>query len=1396
MKKIILTLCLLLALPIAAVQTAKAADAYDSAAALESAKNDVANWMKYLPDNVFVAHVSIPGTHDAATADGWISSTGPTYSTTQEKNLDYQLANGIRAFDFRPGLKDGHLHCNHGTDETSLTMEDAFNKLTAYLDAHPSEFYVIHLFRGNVPNAGTSLTGGKNSDADREEYNRLCNEFFNQGKFADYIVEYSPYLKVKDIRGKMVIFRRDRINFAYIAKAGNLGDWPSDKNAGGENQIVPVTLASDNTVTGSFYTTDISSPDTKDELDIELTSITNLYNRSTSQDFPNAAKESTGAYKPFWVMCFTSGCYGKMTFNIDTTKGYLANATHTNPHFTSLVRTAQQNGTAGPTGIIFSDWVLTDNHDGYATMGVDLVPAIYENNFYYIENFILDDNLFAEEEVENFWPDGREYFLRNVGTGEFLSSGGDWGTHATINKYGIRITFNYDKDNNAYILKTTQGNGGIGDNYYVDNGSPALFKVKREGAGHFSFSLGENTLTATTHTNQYADGTVYLVDGRPYEAGNPMQQWEVIAVEDYFAQQIADATVNNGVDVSYMVRGHRFLPNDGDNWTGTTNYKKVINTIHASYIAAEGTNEWNDKELMLHCHNTSSSSLYSSNTVWSINHQITDLPAGLYKLSFQAAHYNFNLAESTLTFNINGESVREKLQSVSSNDAAAAVKAIRENPDKYIISLDLNLDETGTITFDMSKTKTNSITGLFLDNITLIYYGPDPTVTCERIQKAIDDATAKINALPAVCQEGWSEDMAPFQAIVDSKDVTGDGTSQVNDIYSLLRQHVYRNLTEGADFTSAIFNNSFEMGDLFGWEITPSDDSKVWDNANATYHVNNCDGNYLYNTWPKGTPLYQTLTSLPAGHYKLQALAVTGDTEDPRYVYLFANDHHSDAIGVNIDKVTFSDIEWEFDVAETGDVIIGILGAKADGSYDEFGDNWYKADNFRLTYMGEPVMDVFYDFLQKAIDMATARVNTLPEQYRTGWDAEMAPYLAIIENQALEGDGTKEADEIYSLMRAHVFAQTEPGADFTAAITNNSFEWGTAYGWTVAEGRGDTGVKPNSNDVYAIDNCDGSYMFNTWDGDNWGSAITQTIPNVPAGNYRLTALLTSDAGKTVYLTANDSRAEVTAAAKTHGEEAVLEFTLTETGDLTIGASSLNAWYKADNFRLTFVSTLEQTIAWTMQGSTFDTLILPFEAEIPAGLEVYTADDLEMGPTGRYHVLVLSPAAAIEACKPYVVKRADAGDAAPAALRAAARAAQTYEFTGVPQQTESDLHTHGALTGTLAGTTVTAGGYAIAHEAEQSYFMTDIDGTTAVEANHAFIANDDNKASLSKIYFETPADDLNTGVDNVIADDAPVSVYSTAGVLLRRDVPAAEALDGLAAGVYIITDGFNVTKTVK
>ena len=146
-------------------------------------------------------------------------------------------------------------------------------------------------------------------------------------------------------------------------------------------------------------------------------------------------------------------------------------------------------------------------------------------------------------------------------------------------------------------------------------------------------------------------------------------------------------------------------------------------------------------------------------------------------------------------------------------------------------------------------------------------------------------------------------------------------------------------------------------------------------------------------------------------------------------------------------------------------------------------------------------------------------------------------------------------------------AQTSENSPMTWAILNHSFETGSLQAWTAETTAGDTGVKPNSNGTYTTIGCDGDFLFNTWNGDAVGYGISQTIADMPAGSYKLTASFAGPANATVELFANNESTTVTQTAPGTFTDVDLEFDLATAGDITIGTQNSTSWYKVDNFRL-------------------------------------------------------------------------------------------------------------------------------------------------------------------------------------------------------------------------------------
>ena len=200
---------------------------------------------------------------------------------------------------------------------------------------------------------------------------------------------------------------------------------------------------------------------------------------------------------------------------------------------------------------------------------------------------------------------------------------------------------------------------------------------------------------------------------------------------------------------------------------------------------------------------------------------------------------------------------------------------------------------------------------------------------------------------------------------------------------------------ENTDITALIANSSFELGNTLGWTTAASDDTGARENT-GVYATTGGDGTYLFNTWGQGTPITQTIGTLPAGQYTLTCLTTSSNSDAGGKVYLTMNGNHNDGLTNEANTAgAFFTNSYTFTLGSTTEVTIGAVGAAGDGSYTAEGHWWYKADKFTLTYNGEDPLEQAKVALNDEIDAATTvkdawtpKVGTTPFKYaRTYYDA-------------------------------------------------------------------------------------------------------------------------------------------------------------------------------------------------------------------------------------------------------------------------------------------------------------------------------------------------------------------------------------------------------------------------
>lgn len=704
------------------------------------------------------------------------------------------------------------------------------------------------------------------------------------------------------------------------------------------------------------------------------------------------------------------------------------------------------------------------------------------------------------------------------------------------------------------------------------------------------------------------------------------------------------------------------------------------------------------------------------------------------------------------------------------------------------------------------------------DNFILTRTGDRDTASgYELIELAMRDATERVNAMGSPYNDNWN--LSKYQQIIDELSLEGDGTKEFYEIYGLLREQVYAQpQTDGVDYTNAIINPSFEFGTTRGWDTQFVGDTGVRECANETYTMQGSVGTYLFNTWDNGSgaPISQTISGLPAGHYRV--IATIGGDQD-NYVFFEVNGQRSEAKKIERAKGIGEDKAFEFDVAEgTQEVTITIVGGNSDGTYNETGGCWYKVDYVRLTRHGDTKVCFFYDRLQRAINRLNALAADLPDKYRVQWDP--SDYQDLYDkhingpshNNITEEDdpmngsnGVAEINELYARFRTVVFSQTETGADMSGAIGNQSFELGNLSFWnTTMEPASDTQVTTNTG-AYVVDasELDGEYLFNSWQSEK-STPVTQTISTVPAGIYRLTAKVASDPGNRFYLAVNDKPGDVLTISqdKTHFEEISVEFEVTADEAGTDGASitiglypsvdgnfnpeltplNLGPWFKADNFRLQLIGR-RMDIKWAMEypEEGYGTIILPFDANVPEDLEIHSLVKSRpsdaLGDETYYQIAELAKRDKILANTPYIVTRI-AGTTKPEGApqrRAAADENGVYTFSGITTHTQ-DSYVSGFLTGSLVAAEPTEGDrHLMMNDGNLGFILHDnSDSQYKVEPYHAYISRntkftdgEGHDAFVSDVYFDEP--------ETVVEWTMETALYGTIILPFDADEPVTQGL---------------------
>lgn len=167
--------------------------------------------------------------------------------------------------------------------------------------------------------------------------------------------------------------------------------------------------------------------------------------------------------------------------------------------------------------------------------------------------------------------------LYNVGAKKFLSVGGLWGTHASLNVSPYSIYIKWNKYSQTYSLESKVNGSGTGS--YLGIAANGVYMDRNDASSAITFEQANDyseknkvylvKIASAGYLTAYPDNENKLCDYQASKATGTQeyknQEWKVITKNDYYKLfNVAPANMKSVVDASFLLACPDFRVNDTD----------------------------------------------------------------------------------------------------------------------------------------------------------------------------------------------------------------------------------------------------------------------------------------------------------------------------------------------------------------------------------------------------------------------------------------------------------------------------------------------------------------------------------------------------------------------------------------------------------------------------------------------------------------------------------------------------------------------------------------------------------------------------------------------------------------------------------------------------------------